>query len=271
MFKKLWRVPEKVVAQRLYVNSLFFSLILCVSACEHNAVKPDVDSGAWTNDFKLVRKNTEKRQKISGSGAFSWVTQDKNLAAPGIVLAEWPNKLRLEVDDPLGSILVLLIINEDKFWWYNNDDPYIVTGPLSRLQESAGIPFQANDLVRAFLARPKVLELDRVKASGNTSASVDYTNGEREGMDWSGQNLEPVKWTKVRPKAQRIEINFEDYEIKFGASFPKKVKLEKFNGPDKAQLLSWTWNDWQPQISAPAKVFQIPQEQHFGRKIKSLP
>lgn len=189
------------------------------------------------------------------------------MAAPGLVLAEWPDRLRLEVQDPLGGMLAVLVVDGAKFWWYASDQQEILMGPLERLGEAAGLPFTGKDLVRAFLARP---EIERW-SSGRMSDAHEAVSGDgKETLAWSDRLNEPLLWTRELP-SRRIVVHYEDYANRFGASLPEKVRLESVRGKDREHTISWVWRDWQPVVNNGKKLFQIPQEQHFGRKIKVLP
>ena len=64
---------------------------------------------------------------------------------------------------------------------------------------------------------------------------------------------------------------YEDYEFKSGLHYPTKIRLIG-PGPDgKESQILLAWKDWEPSVPAEKKLFQIPQQQTFGRKIKALP
>ncbi len=216
--------------------------------------------------LSAIEANAEKRVAISGTGSISWIGKGKSLAAPGLVLVEWPDKLRLEVQDPLGGLLALLVLSKDSFWWYSSDQKEILTGPLQELG-AVGLPFSAADLVRAFLARPDM----RLWQKGLLVGQQEIRS--IEGKDillWSDRLDEPLEW-RHEEKNARVVVFFEDYANRFGASFPEKLRLESVRGKEREHTISWVWRDWQPMVQNGKKLFQIPQEQHFGRKIKTLP
>lgn len=217
--------------------------------------------------LRPVRENTEKRSAVSGTGSISWVDPERNVAAPGVVLAEWPDKFRLEVQDPIGGLQALLILNGEKFWWYASEQKEIVTGPVTHLGRVVGIPFSSQDLVRGFLARPAVARWYEGELRDTHSAVIEPGP---EILEWSDRLNEPVEWRREAGN-RSVAMHFEDYVVRFGASFPEKVRLESVKNGEREQTISWVWREWQPTVQNGKKLFQIPQEQRFGRKIKTLP
>lgn len=197
------------------------------------------------------------------------MSDDKNVAAPGILLVSWPDKLHLEIQDPVGGMLALLVMNGDHFWWYSSDQKEITTGKLESMKAVVGLPFEAQDLVRAFLGRPGV---EKWKAGQIVEHSSTLQVGSvSEFLEWSDRLNEPTVWKRMFPNGQRIEVLFEDYLDRFGASYPSKVRIASLLKDRRQLTISWVWKDWQPRVPGEKKLFQIPQEQHFGRKIKALP
>lgn len=163
--------------------------------------------------------------------------------------------------------MALLVVDTEAFWWYASEQKEILTGPVARLGEAVGLPFSSSDLVRAFLARPGAERWLAGRLSGAQEATIDAT---KESLSWSDRLNEPQEWRRPH-KGGAVVVHFEDYATRFGASFPEKIRLESVHGKERLQTISWVWRDWQPVVNNGKKLFQIPQEQHFGRKIKTLP
>lgn len=222
-----------------------------------------------SSSLVTVQKNSNQRSDASGTGSITWISKDKNVAAPAVLLVSWPDKLRLEIQDPIGGVLALLVINGENFWWYASDQKEILTGKAGKMKEAVGIPFEAQDLVRAFLGRPGVEKWADAKLLGN-SAKLETPLWEEE-LQWSDRLNEPTLWRRVFKTGARVQVLFEDYNVRFGASYPSKVRIESLQKDRRDLTISWVWNDWQPRVPSEKKLFQIPQEQVFGRKIKALP
>ncbi|MFX6334777.1 hypothetical protein ABTF54_19125, partial [Acinetobacter baumannii] len=91
--------------------------------------KPPV-SPAFVDD--LVR-NVEKRSAVSGNLLATTDLDGHSVTTPAVLLVEYPDKVRLELQDPVGGILALLVVNGPKCWLYVHNRPEIFMGPVDRL------------------------------------------------------------------------------------------------------------------------------------------
>lgn len=189
------------------------------------------------------------------------------MAAPAVLLVSWPDKVRLEVQDPVGSTLALLVVNQGKFWWYSSDQKEITVGKIEKLG-TLGLPF-AQDFVRVLLARPDISQWNGAQGAGAKRLRQNQ-DGSQEVLEWSDRLEEPLVWKRLFPSQEQYAAEYEDYQIRYGASFPGRIRLTQKK--DRRQnVLTWVWKDWAPTVPTQTKLFQIPQEQRYGRKIKVLP
>ena len=189
----------------------------------------------------------------------------KSLTAPGVLLVEWPDKLRLEVQDPVGSTLVLLVIEGSRFWLYQQDRKENLTGPVKSLPAGLSLPFSSEDLVRVFLARPALEAFARGKTQGS---SAEALNGKtKETLRWDPTRFQPEEWSKQPTGQPRVAATYEDFVAKDGALYPTKIRLNREN--KGSALVSWT--EWDTTISGEKKLFQIPPSRQFDRPTKALP
>lgn len=216
-----------------------------------------------------MRANAEKRSVISGSGFFSWKDKQTNIAAPGVLLVSWPDRLRLEVQDPIGGTQALLVVNGESFWWYSAQEKEIFTGRVARLQQALGFSFMAQDLVQAFLARS---DFSLNWMGDDCSYCVQAVEkGLRQRLYWSDRLNEVVEWEKNFSGRRRGVVSWEDFMLRLGVSFPRKTRLDSYVNGELEQSISWVWNEWQPSLVNDKNLFEIPQKERFGRKIKILP
>lgn len=183
------------------------------------------------------------------------------VTTPAILLVAAPDRLRLELQDPVGSLLGLLVIKGDQFWLYRHDARENLTGPLARLPADLGLPFRAEDLARVILARPY---FERFAGSAANAGAVEK-NGET--LRWSTDPLEPREWTRREPNVGLFGATYEEYESRSGTRFPTRVKLRE-EATQREVLVAW--KDWEPSVPKDEKLFQIPQQQQFGRPTKAL-
>lgn len=190
-----------------------------------------------------------KRERVSGSGSITWRGPGANAAAAGVLVLEWPDKLFLEVQDPLGARQALLIINGERFWWESAEETRAVTGRLnhSEVRRILPLPIQAADLVQALLARPE------------PGAS---------GLSWSRRESEPEEWKREDGRGGKAWVRYQAYEVRQGLRFPTEIRLEA-EGRARDTVV-WRYTDWQPRLPRIDNVFQIPPKQSIVTRYKTL-
>jgi hypothetical protein len=106
-----------VILRPLVVISIPFAFAACAGSSN---LKPE-------QDFSTKSSN---REAFTASGSISWKSPKQNIAAALILAVENSGNVRMEVLDPLGSRLALLILTKDQFWWESNDSELAYTGPI---------------------------------------------------------------------------------------------------------------------------------------------
>lgn len=176
----------------------------------------------------------------------------KSVTVPAVLLALWPHQLRLELQDPVGGMLALVVVNGEEFWLFQKERPYILRGPLAKIPFPLLPRGSAEDLLRVFLARPPIREQRSL-----------------EKITWDEKMQEPLAW-KREVKGGAVSASYDDYEFREGARYPTKLRLSSPGSDGGMQEVILVWKDWKPSVPSGQKLFQIPQQQTFGRKIKAL-
>jgi hypothetical protein len=215
-----------------------------------------------------LEKNTERRTAVSGNLMVTSELNGQSVSVPAVLLASFPDKFRLEVQDPVGGLLALVVVNGENFWLFESERKEILTGPLSRIPFPLIPKGSSEELVRYFLARPY---MERVrKGDLSESRSVLRVQPSRETLEWDSVP-EPVLWKRELGGKTQIKAEYEDYEAKDGLRYPTKLRLTGLGHDGRQRQVLLVWKDWQPSVPDEQKLFQIPQQQTFGRKIKALP
>lgn len=234
-----------------------------LAGCASTATKP---SPAGFLD-ELIR-NSEKRAAVSGTVMVTTDLDGKSVSLPGVLLAEFPDHLRLELQDPVGGILVLLVLNGDRFSLYRHDRAEVLNGPLAKLPAGLLPHISAGDVVRVFLARPNV---EHVRRSERQDHQAVFRDGARlETLLWDGDFAEPSEWRQSVAGQGGTSALYENYEFKSGLRYPTKIRLAGAGRDGQKREILLAWKDWEPSVPTAKKLFQIPQQENFGRKIKEL-
>jgi hypothetical protein len=232
-------------------------------------VKP-ADSRAFLD--QLIA-NSEKRAAVSGNLLVTTEVKGKSVTTPAVLLVKYPDQLRLELQDPVGGILALLVLNEGKFWFYRHDGKEILTGPLSAAPAGLLPAIDLPSIPRLFLARPDELALKKGMAlDGKVTFHYDVGPMDLEEVSWKGDLAEPSEWKRITGDKEKITLlaQYDDYEFKSGVRYPTKIRLTKQLSGFDPQSALLAWKDWEPSVPESKKLFQIPQPETFGRKIKVL-
>ena len=199
-----------------------------------------------------MMKNAAKRSAMSGELLVTSELDGKSVTIPAVLLAQWPDKFRLELQDPVGGMLTLVVVNGGSFWLFERGRKEILTGPLKKIPFPLLPKGGAEDLLRLFLARP------------------DPARGRKgDVLEWDDELREPLAWKRTEAGARASAV-WEDYEFRDGARYPTKLRLSGPAADGKSREVLLVWKDWQPSVPSEQKLFQIPQQQTFGLKIKAL-
>lgn len=203
---------------------------------------------------------------MSGTIRITQTVEGKSVTIPGVLLVSWPGSLRLELQDPVGSVLALLLVERDRFWLYQQNRKENLTGPIAKLPTGLSLPFVAEDLVRVVLGRP---DLEKFKAVASEGNRAELVKGQ-EALSWSESRFLVEEWMKKIPGAPSSRANYEEYSSKAGALYPTKLRLTSGVGEKSERSALVVWVDWEPKVYD-KKTFQIPPSRDFGRKTKALP
>lgn len=213
-----------------------------------------------------LEKRSGVRSEMSGTLLFTTQHKGKSVTAPAVMLVEYPDKLRLELQDPVGSTLGLLVISGDQFWLYQKNRKENLTGPLKAIPSEVRFPFNAEDLVRVLLARPYWSQFQGAKVGEGNKVSR-ATKGGTETVAYDPKELSPESWRTENKGFPAATATFEEFEAREGARYPTKIRLATEEGGRSVLVV---WKDWQPSVPKTKNLFEIPPAQDFGRPTKAL-
>lgn len=253
-------VPQIESAVRL--RSLSFILSLGLAACTSLPAKESRFA-----ELNALEKNVAKRMAVSGNLLITSELNGQSVTVPAVMIVAYPDKFRLEVQDPVGGLLALVVVNGDRFWLYERERPEILTGPLEKIPFPLLPKGNAEELVRVFLARPPMNRLRRGEVQ--QGRAIFREQPLVETISWDG-NSEPLSWSQVVGGKPQSSAIYDDYEFRDGLRFPTKLRLDGVGADGKRRHALLIWKDWELSVPIREKLFQIPQPQAFGRKIKAL-
>jgi hypothetical protein len=173
-------------------------------------------------------------------------------------VVDWPNGLRLEVQNPLGGTVAFVVIDQTDFWSYSEEEGIAWRGRVNAesSRRFLPIPLVPQDFFRALLARP---DLEGVQP-GKKEFSLDLSlKGKQQTMIWDPMNDQLTLWRiEAKGKEAYVEAEYSDYFLKSGQGFPRRVRLSYFqNGKENFRLV-WQWHDLETYLPAISNPFSIP-------------
>ncbi len=239
------------------------ALVFLLVACSHAPLNKHRDA---TADLRRAEQNSFKRTKISGNGSIAWRSDSpkRNLAAAAILLVQWPDKLRMEVNDPIGNRLALLVVNGEEAWWESEGQAVIHS--KHGLKPLLNLPYSGRDLVKVFLARP---EFKGFSLSDEGEGELVFLRGQ-EKLVVNGRLADPELWTVLLEGGQSLRVDFEDYLTRSGVDIPGTMRLTWTVPGQQNNSLLWAWRDWEPSLPDNPTLFQIPKSASHGQAVKSF-
>jgi len=234
----LWQKIEPLRRSKILVCLLALSSFGCATVSKKPEVKVPPEK---VDFFSRWTEKADSWRTVSGEGLFTTQHQGSNVTLPLVILAQWPDQLRLEVQDPIGGTLALLILQGDRFWLYDQTAKQNYSGRLSSHRTGLLPPWTKTLFVQALLARPA------------------QDQGSRLVWDSAGY----LKEWKLDPEGGSVQ--YDDYKVEGKTAFARRVRFQK-----SSQNYLLQWKEWNFR-SIQKKFYQIPPEDDFGRKTKALP
>lgn len=239
---------------------LFISLqfIGCASAPKIRG-----DSAANSDPvFQRVLDNTEARVVASGSGNFSFRSPKRNVSAAGILVVSWPGSYRLELQDPLGGMVGLLVVHAGQYWAYVDSRGRPLRGAVGDVgaRKAFLLPVLPDDLARLLLAKPNFAQAEFSYTGARPGGVLRYAEfpGRSDRIFWDSASEQLSEWHLDLRQGARVEAKYSNYRARSGINFPHRVELHWFRGQENLLTLVWTWSDLETYIPQSSNLFQIP-------------
>lgn len=208
------------------MRALGFFLILpafvFTSGCAHtrSSSEGNVDAGA------LLRKACEPGSRVTRAKGSVWLKAKSKEASgqfPAGVVAESPDRLRMEVTDLIGSPIAQIIVENSHYSIRAHDKNSDAAGTREGAGTWGGIPLRwASDLFLGRIPCPTPLQMRNSPVLNLTSEGallVDVKSTEGEGRErfayqfrkWADEPWpEILRWEKKGTSSLSVEFRFED-------------------------------------------------------------
>ncbi len=242
-----------------------------LSACSTGTNKSQLLDSGKEHSLQRLTESARSREKASGSGSVVWKTAKRNIGASGILVVDWPDKMRFEVQDPLGGMVAFLVFSGDEFWSYREEAAVAHRGKFSKntkWRQILPLPLSAQDYLRILLARPPVEKASIEYLSTKSRAKLTYPGSARmDYLAWSRLRDEPSLWRLKWGNGDQIEARYEDYKVVSGKYYPMKVRVRYIRRGKERLTLIWRWKDMEAYLPKVGRLFAVPPK--WGKRIRT--
>ena len=176
-------------------------------------------------------------------------------------MIDWPDRMRMEVQDPLGGMVALLVLNGDDFWTYNEEEGVAWIGDMTqpKVNRVLPLPLNSEQYLRILLARPKLEEAEVKYTKEPNSAWLGYPGkSRRDFLRWDPTNEQPMLWRIEFGKWYYIEVKYSDYKDRAGVPYPTKIQIRYVKQDRTRLILVWRWQELRTFLPRISDVFEIP-------------
>lgn len=196
----------------------------------------------------------------------SWKTAQDNIAAQGVLIIEGPERMRLEIQDPVGGTQALLILNGERFFWFMAEAAHNWAGPVAKLHKVATVSLSGEQLVRVLLGSPNL--------SGFVSKSEGEWEKETEVAKehiFANSSGELGVWNIAKKNtAWTMHASYENYAVRSGVSVPYLTQIELLESNKLKSRFVWKWNDFRFEGATNDALLRIPSGAFLGKPTKVL-
>lgn len=220
---------------------------------------------------KLVklREQAEQKRLLAGDGQIRWKDQKDNVRAGGLLFIKYPDRLRLEVQDPFGGTQAVLIMNGPDFFWYDARNERAWRGKVKdkRVQRFLTFPFISEDFVQAMLGQLPI--------PNDAKQDIDFRLHWAEQAETFQADINEEYWHLAfferATSKQTIRVEYRSFErIDAVGVVPMFTRVQLFQRDKEQARLDWRWSEVSSKISQPAELFTVPRGTYNGIRIKTL-
>lgn len=208
------------------LRRLVFIILLCVlSSCIKQPLQPTTPVVDNVEMLQWIQMRQFQHQSLSALAQVKMTQNGKSWSTTQALLVETPNRLRIDMINFFGQLLVQLSVNGPQLNAYVPRDQihYVGMPTLDNIQRFTGLPLPITDLVALLLGKMPfgVLETAQVTAweKGlifSTAAGVDYR------VAFDGQRVIDLLYSVN---------NTTVYHVKYGpyrddANYPQQIELQ---------------------------------------------
>ncbi len=236
--------------------------VVALAGCAARPAVPPPAAGAPADLAALRAADTARRDAIRAVRAWarlSYVSPEESRSARQLLVAERPDRLRLEIFSPFGAVFVLASA-DGTLAAYDRQEAVVYRGAATaeNLQRYTQVDLPVARAVALLLATPP-LDLDApstVASDGQTLAVRQRTPDGGTRITWYSEALEPLRYEeRDAADAVAFRTTYEAWGPVDGVRLPHQVQFEL---PASARRIAITLSDIEVNPPLAGTVFALP-------------
>lgn len=209
----------------LHRRFVFIVLLCALSSCIKQPLQPITAELDNAEMLHWIQTRQYQHQSLSALAQVKMTQQGKSWSTTQALLVETPNRLRIDMINFFGQLLVQLSVNGPQLNAYVPRDQthYVGMPTLDNIQRFTGLPLPITDLVALLLGKMPLGVLETAQVSAwekglifSTAAGVDYR------VEFAGQRVVDLLYSVN---------NYTVYHVKYGpyvgdSNYPQQLELQ---------------------------------------------
>lgn len=250
--------------------------VVALAGCTTRPAPAPPAAGPPADLAALLDADAARREAVRALRAWarlSWTSPAESRSARQLLVAERPDRLRLEVFSPFGAVFVLASAG-GRLAAYDRQEAVVYRGAATaeNLQRYTQVDLPVARAVELLLATPPLdaTAPTTVAADGDTLVVRQRTPDGGTRITWYAAAGEPLRYEERNTaEAVQLRASYEDWALVEGVRLPQRVQFEL---PASSQRIAITLSDIEvnPPLAGTVFALQTPsgsREVDLGREV----
>jgi outer membrane biogenesis lipoprotein LolB len=248
------------------------TVVLLAGCASRSAPRPiPAPAGTLPAADAIFAALAQRREAVRGLRALarlSYSSPDESRKAKQLLVAERPDRLRLEILSPFGAVFVLTTADGALAAWAR-DESTVYRGVASRqnLERYANVDLPVGTVVDLLLGTPPLQpDADTVVSNDAGLTEVWQDLSDTVQVGWFNDHLEPVRYEQREQSGEvRLRTAFDGYATIDGMSVPTQISIEL---PVEQRRVDLALSETEVNPALPDSVFAL--ETPSGSRVVDL-
>lgn len=251
----------------------YLLIILLFTGCAHPRVipikpKPAILIKETKRIFDQIDKNVTKISGLEGVAKVEMFRRNNKIVGKQEITIQSPIFLYVETLNPFGSMVSLLVANEQTLDFYDSSTNQLYSGrPVAEnLSKLFPLFLDVNEVVNIALYRAKIPKCESrsvyLEPSDNSYKIICVTKSVRQEFWVDSTNYNLLKQELYRNDHLELKIAYRNFKQFKGGLFPYDVVIDF---PPKESAIAYKWQEIDFNPSIPENKFKMPKFENVER------